>query len=92
MSAVGAWLAHWAGLDNASGPIYLFWSGIFSALTSFSVFGFLIGTYRKHNCHVKGCPRLGRHKVEGTDWVVCAKHHPVGPPTAVDVAQTGGGS
>jgi len=79
------WLAHWTGLDNGSGPIYLFWSGIFSALPSFGVFSLLIGAYFKHACHVKGCPRIGRHKVDGTEWVVCAKHHPVGAPTSAAV-------
>lgn len=31
---------------------------------------------RKHNCHVKGCPRLGRHPVDGTSYIVCQHHHP----------------
>lgn len=73
------WIAHWAGLDNGSGPIYLFWSGIFSALPSIGVFGVLIGAYRKHNCHIHGCWRIGRHP-HGR-YVLCAKHHPEGAPT-----------
>lgn len=82
------WLAHWAGLDNPSGPIYAFWSGIFSALPSFGVFALVAGAYRKHNCHVRGCPRIGRHSIDGTNWVVCRKHHPELPnqaPTAETV-------
>jgi hypothetical protein len=31
---------------------------------------------RKHNCHVKGCPRIGRHPVDGTNYIVCQHHHP----------------
>ena len=82
------WLAHWLGLDNGSGPIYLWWSGVFSALPSFGVAGLLYGLFRKHNCHVRWCPRVGHHLVEGTEWVVCRRHHPDLPnkaPTAVDV-------
>jgi hypothetical protein len=75
------WIAHWAGLDNGSGPVYLFWSGIFSALPSFGVFGLVAGAYYKHNCHVQGCPRIGRHHVEGTPYVVCTRHHPDTPAT-----------
>jgi hypothetical protein len=37
---------------------------------------------RRHNCHAKGCWRLGRHAVPGTDYIVCRKHHPHETPTA----------
>lgn len=75
------WLAHFFGLDNASGPAYLFWSGVGSDITELAVLGGLVSLYRKHNCHVKGCPRLGRHLIAGTTYVVCARHHPEGAPT-----------
>ena len=29
------------------------------------------------NCHDKGCWRIGLHKVEGTPYKACRKHHPV---------------
>jgi hypothetical protein len=70
------WLLHWFGLDDASGPIYSFWSGfgsdipIFAAITAF---------YWHHSCHVSRCWRLGRHGVNGTDFKVCRKHHPTIP-------------
>jgi hypothetical protein len=31
---------------------------------------------RKHNCHIKGCPRIGRHPVDGTNYITCQRHHP----------------
>jgi len=40
---------------------------------------------RRHNCHVKGCWRLGRHPVSGTTYIVCRKHHPDDSPTAEQV-------
>lgn len=35
--------------------------------------------YRKHNCHIKGCPRLKQHDIVGTPYSVCKKHHPDTP-------------
>jgi nitrite reductase/ring-hydroxylating ferredoxin subunit len=61
---------------------YNFWSGIGSDITEFAVLGWLYAFLRKHNCHAKGCPRIGRHAVSGTDYVVCRKHHPDDSPTA----------
>jgi hypothetical protein len=41
---------------------------------------------RKHNCHVKGCLRIGRHPVEGTTFITCHTHHPRNaPPSHQDV-------
>ena len=37
---------------------------------------------RRHNCHARGCWRIGRHQVLGTTYVVCRKHHPEETPTA----------
>lgn len=84
------WIAHWLGLDNPSGPIYLFWSGPFSALPSFGVVGLLAGLYRKHNCHVRRCWRLGHHRLDGTEWTVCRLHHPDLPNRAPTAAELGG--
>ena len=64
------WLLLIIGVTNASGPWYLFWSGIVGD-------AFLIGVgvtmYHKHNCHEDGCHRIGKHIVDGTPW--CNHHH-----------------
>lgn len=79
------WLLHVLGLDSASGTAYLAWSGALSDLGELAIIGGLIGIYRKHNCHVRRCPRLGRFPVEGTAFVVCRHHHPDGAPSHHDV-------
>jgi hypothetical protein len=66
-------IAHWIGLDNASGPIYAWWSGFFGDITILSVPFVLM---RKHNCHEPWCWRIGRFPVEGTPWLKCRRHHP----------------
>jgi hypothetical protein len=66
-------LLHDFGLDDASGAWYLFWSGIFGDV---AIFAAAVGLYRSHNCHVKGCLRIGKHKVDGTPYTVCGSHHP----------------
>lgn len=74
-------MKHVLGLDN--GVWYLFWSGIFFVLVLFIGQAANVAvTYRKHNCHVHGCWRMGRHPVEGTAYVVCRRHHPDGHVTA----------
>jgi hypothetical protein len=74
-------IAHWLGLDNASGPIYSFWSGFFGDVTI--LVGAVVVIYRLkkhvHTCHVDGCRKLAVHPVEGTPYVVCRKHHPSVP-------------
>jgi hypothetical protein len=40
---------------------------------------------RRHNCHVKGCMRIGRSPVRGTQFVVCRRHHPLDAPSHQDV-------
>jgi hypothetical protein len=69
-------LSHFFGLDNLSGAQYGFWSGIGSDIGEVAILGGIVGIYRKHNCHVKGCVRIAKHPVDGTPYVVCAKHHP----------------
>ncbi len=78
-------LAHLLGIDNEAGPWYAFWSGFGSDIGEVAIVGSLLAIVRKHNCHVRGCPRVGRHPVEGTTWTVCRRHHPDGHPTAEDV-------
>jgi hypothetical protein len=83
--ALQHWLAVHTGTVNESGPYYGFWSGFGSDLSEFALVGALAGLLRKHNCHVRGCPRIGRHHVEGTQYVVCGHHSPTGAPTHQDV-------
>lgn len=63
-------ILHWLGLDNEAGRPYAFWSGAGSDLGYLAIIG---GMWRKHNCHSKGCWRVGRHHVDGTPW--CDRHH-----------------
>jgi hypothetical protein len=84
---VWRWLLHVLGLDNASGPLYLFPSGwgsilIPPLLTAVPIVWVLL---RRHNCHTRGCLRIGRHKVPGTEFICCARHTPGGAPTHEDV-------
>ncbi|HEY1820406.1 MAG TPA: hypothetical protein VGG83_10785 [Trebonia sp.] len=75
-------LAHLLGLDNLSGPVYGFWSGIGGDA---SILAVPLVVLRRHNCHVRRCPRLGRHPVQGTAFTVCRKHHPDEHPSADDI-------
>ena len=64
------------GTTNGSGRWYLWWSGMFGNLTIFAAVALF---YRKHNCHVHGCLRIGSHKAvdqNGVEHVVCRTHHP----------------
>jgi hypothetical protein len=76
------WLQHILGLDDASSVPYLAWSGFGADLP---IIGALIALGRRHNCHVHGCWRIGRHPVAGTGHVVCRHHHPDGAPSADDI-------
>lgn len=67
------WLAHILGLDDVSGPWYAAWSGFVGDV---GLLGAAYALLRRHNCHQRGCWRVGRHPIEGTAWVVCARHHP----------------
>lgn len=61
------WLFH-----PLSGNGYQFWSGIGSDFSELPLLGAIALAYFHHNCHVKGCPRWGKHKVNGSPY--CAKH------------------
>ena len=77
-AAHSAWW-HWfevhTGTVNESGPYYGFWSGFGSDIGEATLVVGVVAAWRHHNCHVKGCPRLGR-PVAGTPYVACARHHP----------------
>jgi len=81
------WFLHTFGMDDGSGAWYLFWSGIVGDL---ALFGTLFVLARRLNCHAAGCWRLGIHRVVGTPYVTCRKHHPIVPTgkvTADHIAQ-----
>lgn len=67
------WFLHVTGADNVSGTWYGFWSGFGGCL---GLFGAALVYLRHRNCHARWCWRLGRHPVDGTNWVVCRHHHP----------------
>lgn len=62
-------MSHWLGLDNAAGPLYLWWSGFFGDLAIFGAVGIF---YWKHSCHQRHCLRIGKHHIDGTPY--CSKH------------------
>jgi hypothetical protein len=80
------WLWHFLGLDSASGTAYLAWSGVLSDLGELAIIGALFGVYRKHNCEVARCWRLGRHTT-AAGHQTCRRHHPEGPPSHQDVIE-----
>jgi hypothetical protein len=76
-------------MDNASGPIYLSWSGWVADLTLLSVPLAALAMYRRHNCTVHRCWRLWHHEITGDDGVtrkVCHTHHPADLPKRVKQA------
>jgi hypothetical protein len=68
--------ARWTWHDSDG---YNFISG---PLADIALLGGVYAIIRRHNCHVKGCWRLGRHQVAGTTYVVCRSHHPDESPSA----------
>ena len=91
---MGIW--HWiltvTGSNNTTGTWYGFWSGFGSDLGEFAIVGGFVSLYRQNNCHAKYCWRIGRRKVEGTDYTTCRRHFPDAtqededPPTAGEIA------
>jgi hypothetical protein len=81
------WLWAHLGLGNGNSAWYLWPSGwgsilIPPLLTAAPIVWVLL---RKHNCHVHGCWRVGRHPVEGTPFTVCRRHDPAGTVTEAEV-------
>ncbi|MCW2543934.1 MAG: ybjD [Frankiales bacterium] len=64
------------GVMDGGGRWYLWWSGMFGNIT---IFAALVMLYRRHNCHIHRCWRIGRHTAvdaNGVEHVVCKTHHP----------------
>jgi hypothetical protein len=78
------WLLHLLGVDNETGRWYAFWSGAGSDAGELAIIGGLVSVFRQHNCEVKGCRRLGRHRT-AAGHRVCRRHHPDGHLTAQQV-------
>lgn len=68
------WFLRYTGTENGT-TWYGFWSGFGGSIPDFLILGSIITVYRHHNCHVKGCVRLGK-PVEGTPYLACPIHHP----------------
>lgn len=71
------WLSHFLGLDNGSGPFYLWWSGFGANFGEITLITTALVWAKHHNCHTRGCYRLG-HPHDGQVW--CRRHHPKGSP------------
>lgn len=76
-SAVQSWLWVHTGTGNEPGSFYGFFSGFGSDLGEYVIIvGIATGVTRAaraHNCHIKGCWRVGGFPV--ADYRVCRKHH-----------------
>lgn len=85
---LGSWLQVHTGTVNEPGPYYGFFSGFGSDLSEIAIVAGLVTVYRKHNCHVDRCFRIGRYPVAGTPYTTCRRHHPHvdANPTAEDIA------
>lgn len=72
MFAIWNWLLTVTGTTGGT-YWYNWWSGFGSCLTEFAIIAFV---WKKVNCHAAGCYRVGLHRVAGTHYITCRKHHP----------------
>ena len=77
MTSIWHWFLNVSGshIPPSGSQWYNWWSGPGSDLGEASILLGILAAYRHHNCHVKGCPRLGR-TVDGTPYLACPRHHP----------------
>jgi hypothetical protein len=75
------------GISNSSSRAYDFWSGSGSDIGEIAIIGAVVGVFRKHNCHIKGCYRIGKHPLENSPFILCKKHHPDVPNKGLTVDQ-----
>jgi hypothetical protein len=69
-------ISHLFGLDNASGPAYLFWSGIAGSFLV-NLATFVLVLYVHHTCQDSWrCLRWGKYPAAGGMFKVCRHHHP----------------
>ena len=70
-------LSQETGTSDSASRSYDYWSGFGSVFPwSLAILGGIAGLFHKHNCHVKGCWRIGKFDIDGTPYTVCPKHHP----------------
>jgi hypothetical protein len=73
-------ILHILGIDDVSGRWYAWWSGFagdVALIGAIIVWPFV--NYRRHNCQVKGCWRIGRHEFTEPNEIkrsLCWRHHP----------------
>ncbi len=85
------WLLHVLGVTPLQ-PSYWYnwWSGAGSDIGELAIAGALVSVYRKHNCGVRWCWRVGRHDFAdpstGLTHVLCRRHHPAHPGRPVTAA------
>jgi hypothetical protein len=81
LSTFQHWLAVHTGTVNEPGVWYGFWSGFGADISEYAILvalsAGLYHSFRRHNCHERGCWRIGLHHVDGTPFIACRKHHPV---------------
>jgi hypothetical protein len=71
------WFLHFFGLDSASGPAYLAWSGSLSDLGELTLVGAFIAVWRAHTCHTHWwCWRRPLFTLPGSPFRTCHWHHP----------------
>lgn len=89
VSGIWHWILNFTGthIPSTGSQWYNFWSGFGSDIGEVVIIGGVWSLYRKHNCHVKGCWRIGKHAVDGTPYIVCATHHPDVPTKGVTAEQ-----
>jgi hypothetical protein len=70
-------LSHWLGMDNPSGPVYLFLSGAGGILLTWLGSGIVAGLlFWWHNqCYVTGCYWYARRTTAAGERA-CYRHHP----------------
>ena len=74
-----------ADIGPFTSPVLSDWSSFLGPIEGLGAFTAGWVLLRRHNCHVKGCPRIGRHPVTGTTYTVCRRHHPDDHPTSQDM-------
>jgi hypothetical protein len=85
---IGFWVGVFAlvnhfGFDIQTTPQYGFSSGVGPMILAALGYSTIVaGLWHGLNCHHPGCPRIGRHRVNGTPW--CTLHHQKARPAVSD--------
>lgn len=70
----------WLGFNQkayfTTGQNYAFFSGFGAMMmTALGLSTIIVTMIRHFNCHVRGCPRMGKFPVADGQYKVCRKHH-----------------